>query len=301
MLGQKQQEQKPKVEQVINQYKGLPKILHSVRWTQHLLAIIAEVLILASFAMSGMDVSLGGTMTGIVWLKWAWGAAFALGIDTCFIIAWVRVRRCASNHSWGAFTWNLLLALGMSFIVFQPVAIQLLQQTLAINFDQALNALGINIVILVYARASVAVFLGAILAMTNVESEMKEQVSTNQVSNKKRTFLPLQKLMDKYIPEIETPALEQVNSVQVSTVQDEQIALPERTSVHTDKTDKQVNTGKIKSFPVQRQVNTSTEQLTGQVRAILLEQPDISVRKLAERVNIPPSTANNYMKKVRLE
>ena len=38
------------------QYKQLRAFLYAVRWTQHLLAIIAEVLILLSFAMSGMDV-----------------------------------------------------------------------------------------------------------------------------------------------------------------------------------------------------------------------------------------------------
>ncbi len=82
-----------------------------------------------------MDISLGGIMTNIPWLKWLWAAMFALGIDTMFVIAWVRVRQCAGAHKWGGLFWNILLAIGMSFIVFQPVAIQLLQQSLAISFD----------------------------------------------------------------------------------------------------------------------------------------------------------------------
>src|SRR5260370_11995562 len=128
----------------VGQYKGLPKVLHGVRYVQHLLAIIAEVLILLSCGMSGMDNLVGGVMTGITQMKWAWGAAFALGIDTAFVLSWVRVRQCVTSHNWSAFCWNLLLALGMSFIVFQPVAIQLLQQSLAINFTQALNQLAIT-------------------------------------------------------------------------------------------------------------------------------------------------------------
>ena len=63
----------------------------------------------------------------------------------------------------------------MSFIVFQPVAIQLLQQSLAISFNQALSLLGINIVILTYARSVVAVFLGAVLALSNVEQATKQE------------------------------------------------------------------------------------------------------------------------------
>ncbi len=90
-------------------YKGLPQLLHGVRWTQHLLAIIAEILILLSFAMSGMDANLGGIMTAIPWLKWLWAAMFALGIDAMFVIAWVRVRQCAGAHNWGSLFWNILL------------------------------------------------------------------------------------------------------------------------------------------------------------------------------------------------
>jgi hypothetical protein len=146
-----------------------------VRWSQHLLSIVAELLILLSFALSGMDVSLGGVLAGIPLVKVLWAAMFALGIDTAFALSWVRVRQCVSRRQWLSFAWNVLLALAMSLIVFQPLALQLLQQSLDLNFAQAVANLGINIVFLTYARSGVAVFLGAILAMTNVESAMVEQ------------------------------------------------------------------------------------------------------------------------------
>src|SRR5947209_17075778 len=76
-------------------YKGLPRLLYGVRWTQHLLSIMAEVLILLAFAMSGMDVSLGGVMASIPLLKVLWAGMFALGIDMAFALSWVRVRQCA--------------------------------------------------------------------------------------------------------------------------------------------------------------------------------------------------------------
>ena len=178
-------------------YKGLGHLLHAVRWSQHLLAIIAEVLILLSFAMSGMDVSLGGVMADIPWLKVLWAAMFALGIDTAFALSWVRVRQCVNNRQWWPLAWNLLLALSMSFIIFQPIAVQLLQQSLNLDFAQAVNALGINIVLLTYARSAVAIFLGAILAMTNVELETQTAMTPIQP---KRQFIRIDQLFRKDEP-----------------------------------------------------------------------------------------------------
>ena len=162
---------RPNDKKFAGEYAGLGRLLYVVRWSQHLLAIIAEMLILLSFAMSGMDLSLGGSMASIPWLKVIWAAMFALGIDTAFALSWVRVRQHIIRHQWLGLLGNLLLALSMSFIIFEPIAIQLLQQSLNLNFNQAVANLGINIVFLTYARAGVAVFLGAILAITNTADE----------------------------------------------------------------------------------------------------------------------------------
>src|ERR1700674_3979311 len=93
-----------------SEYRGLDTIIHTVRWLQHLLAIIAEVLILLSFAMSGMDVSLGGVMASVPWLKILWAAMFALGINTAFALSWVRVRQCVNCQQWWPLVWNMILA-----------------------------------------------------------------------------------------------------------------------------------------------------------------------------------------------
>lgn len=106
-------------------YRGVPRLLHAVRWAQHVLAIVAEVLILLSFAMSGMDVSLGGVMANVPLLKILWAGMFALGIDTAFVLSWVRVRQSARTRHWLGLSWNILLASGMSIILFQPIAVQL--------------------------------------------------------------------------------------------------------------------------------------------------------------------------------
>ncbi len=199
-------------------YKGLPQLLHGVRWTQHLLAIIAEILILLSFAMSGMDANLGGIITAIPWLKWLWAAMFALGIDAMFVISWVRVRQCVVTHKWGGLVWNGLLAIGMSFIVFQPVAIQLLQQSLAISFDLALAQLGINIVILTYARALVAVFLGAVLALSNVETAMVD--NSHEVStHPKRRVAIFDKILDKVAPVVEDQEEQKTDNPELNSQQ----------------------------------------------------------------------------------
>jgi hypothetical protein len=186
-----------------NHYRGLPRLLYSVRWAQHLLAIVAEVIILLSFAMSGMDVSLGGVMASVPLLKILWAGMFALGIDTAFALSWVRVRQSVLHRRWLAFTWNLLLASGMSVIVFQPIAIQLLQQSLDIDFTQAVSNLGINIVFLTYARAAVAVALGAILAMTNVESETSEQ---RVLTGPQRKLILFERLLNRVAPVVSQEA-----------------------------------------------------------------------------------------------
>ena len=180
-------------------YKGLGHLIHGVRWFQHLLAIVAEALILLSFAMSGMDVSLGGVLAGIPLIKVLWAAMFALGIDTAFALSWVRVRQCVMRRQWLAFIGNLLLALAMSVIVFQPLAIQLLQQSLDLNFNQAVASLGVNIIFLTYARSGVAVFLGAILAMTNVESGTPAHAAPAP-AQPKRQFIRIEQLFQKAEP-----------------------------------------------------------------------------------------------------
>jgi hypothetical protein len=287
-----------------SQYKGLPQLLHAVRWSQHLLAIVAEVLILLSFAMSGMDVSLGGVMASIGFLKVLWAAMFALGIDTAFALSWVRVRQCAVNQRWGAFTANLLLALGMSFIVFQPVAIQLFQQSMSIDFTQAMARLGINLVALTYARAGVAVFLGAILAMTNREGEhlIKQGEQRGEQDEQKTEMF--------------------ADSANIAITED-QSAMPLLMSEHPDEQGEQGASTSITAgsegeqkttnfvvLPDQGEQRASTytagiskgEQRASsryeQVSALLAENATISDRELAEALGCSPSTANKWKRKV---
>lgn len=222
--------------------------LQKVRGVQQYLAIASEILILLAFFASGMDTSLGGTMAGIPIIKWSWALVFALGVDTSFVLSWVRVRSPGRlRNLW----WCIPVALGMSFVVFQPVVIQLLQQALDISFDAALSMLGINIVILVYARSIVAVVLGAILALTNVES----------------------------IPPVQSANLVQ-QSVQSEHVSVQQVdTLPEQI-------------GQIegpKAHPV--------DELDRVVKAIM-EHPEMSNRKIAEMVNVSPTTVGNRRKQI---
>src|SRR5260221_4690526 len=156
-------------------------LLRKVRSIQQYLAIGSEILILIAFAMSGMDTSVSGVMADIPFLKWFWAAVFALGIDTSFVISWVRCRQCVSNDKAHQLWWNVPVALGMSFVVWQPVMIQLLQQALNISFNQALNQLGLSIVTLIIARSIVAVVLGGILALTNVESDQSAAQAGAQI------------------------------------------------------------------------------------------------------------------------
>lgn len=57
----------------------------------------------------------------------------------------------------------------------------------------------------------------------------------------------------------------------------------------------------VPELPVQAESKQerSREQIREQVKTLLGEQPAISVRSLAQELDIPTSTANNYMKKLR--
>lgn len=175
----------------IDRYKYLPGLLHHIRWVQRFAAILAEALILLAFLASGMDVSMGGILANIPVVKWAWATIFSLGVDTSFVVSWVRCREL--GRSWHLL-WSVPVALGISFVVFEPVVIQLLQQALNIEFSEALRELGINLTLLVYARAGVAVFLGAILALTNVESNTAKPPKP---ARPQRKFILFEQVMSK--------------------------------------------------------------------------------------------------------
>jgi hypothetical protein len=295
------------------QYKQLRAFLYAVRWTQHLLAIIAEVLILLSFAMSGMDVSLGGVMASVPLLKILWAGMFALGIDTAFALSWVRVRQSVLHRRWLALSWNLLLASGMSVIVFQPIAIQLLQQSLDIDFTQAVNNLGINIVFLTYARAAVAVALGAILAMTNVESDTGEQ---RVLTGPQRKLILFERLLNRVAPIVsgeappaqvavsedvtpETPAQIPTNEdisgqptmllPTVSAPAPAPVAQPE---VRTDTTP-QEREEKVRELDL---AGLSTAERVARVSALF---PDVSDRELGKLSGVSAATAKKYRETVK--
>jgi hypothetical protein len=91
----------PQTVENTNGYRGIGRLFYIVRWSQHLLAIITEILILISFAMSGMDVSLGGIMASVAFINGLWAAMFALGEDTAFALSWVRPRHDTPDRELG--------------------------------------------------------------------------------------------------------------------------------------------------------------------------------------------------------
>jgi hypothetical protein len=281
-----------------SEYRGLGRLLHAVRWTQHLLAIIAEALILLSFAMSGMDVSLGGVLASISLFKVLWAAMFALGIDTAFALSWVRVRQCVSNRQWWPLAGNMLLALSMSFIIFQPIAIQLIQQTLNVSFETAVTSLGINIVLLTYARSAVAIFLGAILAMTNVEHPATASIQPTTVRPQGRLlwFVKMPQQSGPAIHNETSPDNEQtVNNdgapaAQV-TVSEEQSAPELATGAQAD-----ISTA---TTPEQRAQKVSEIDVTGlsareRVAKVLELFPDLSDRELGKLSGMSAATAKKH-------
>jgi hypothetical protein len=286
-------------------YKGLRGFLHAVRWTQHLLAIIAEVLILISFAMSGMDVSLGGVMASIPLLKILWAAMFALGIDTAFALSWVRVRQCINNRQWWPLAWNMLLALSMSFIIFQPIAIQLMQQTLNVSFEAAVTSLGINIVLLTYARSAVAIFLGAILAMTNVEQPgvASSQPSTLRPQRSLLWFVktPQQSkptIIDETSPDNEQTLNNDDTPAAQITVSEEQDTLELTTVAQTD-----ISTTTTPEHRAQKvsEIDFTDLSAPDRVAKVLELFPDLSDRELGKLSGMSAATAKKHRETLKTQ
>ena len=290
--------------QETERYSGLPRLLHSVRWTQHLLSIVAEVLILLSFAMSGMDVSLGGVMASVQLLKTLWAGMFALGIDTAFALSWVRVRQCALNRHWWAFIWNLLLAFGISVIVFQPIAIQLLQQSLNLDFNHAVANLGINIVFLTYARAAVAVFLGAIMAVTNVEHDIADRQETN---GPRRRLVLFESLLNRIAPVVDEETLPELPAPDedISRLPTDKLpALPEPKQSSADTQTSTHNALPVEATPEERadrikQLDTHGLSNAERVAKVLALFPTVSDRELGKLCGLSAATAKKYRNKVQ--
>ena len=322
---------RPNDKNFASEYAGLGRLLYVVRWSQHLLAIIAEMLILLSFAMSGMDVSLGGSMASIPWLKVIWAAMFALGIDTAFALSWVRVRQHIVRRQWLGLIGNLLLALSMSFIIFEPIAIQLLQQSLNLNFNQAVASLGINLVFLTYARAGVAVFLGAILAITNTADEAARVKDT---SRPVRRFIWLRQLWRDIpansceLPELATPAAvnEEHRLPQTAATTSAQAQLPVTTEtpiyeqetilLPTVEVAAQPETPQMEvpaqpaplndDTPEQRAEQVSEIDLTNlsapeRVAKVLEMFPDLSDRELGKLSGMAPATAKKHRETLKTQ
>lgn len=279
-----------------SRYSGLGTLLYAVRWSQHLLSIIAEVLILLSFAMSGMDVSLGGVLAGIPLFKVLWAGMFALGIDTAFALSWVRVRQCASRRQWLSFIWNLLLALSMSLVVFQPLALQLLQQSLDLNFSQAVVSLGINIVFLTYARSGVAVFLGAILAMTNVESAMVEQHEQGSTPPKRRLIL-LERVLDKVAPVVSSAVVEPAQPAQVTVTEAVPAQIPASTAPAF------ADLRAMQQLRAQKVSKLGLNGLSGYERVVRVLElfPDVSDRELGKLSGLAPATAKKHRETLKTQ
>jgi hypothetical protein len=189
----------------------------------------------------------------------------------------------------------------MSFIIFQPLAVQLLQQSLDLGFNQAVASLGVNIVFLTYARAGVAVFLGAILALTNTADEATQ---VRNALRPTRRFAWLRRLLhfiaarfrkqpalatpvtvneEKPALEVKAPA-ELAAATEEATEQIEVPAQPEPTRYDT---------------PEQRAAKVSEIDFTGlsvleRVAKVLELFPNLSDRELGKLSGMAPATAKKY-------
>ncbi len=115
-----------------NQYRGLPHC-STVSAGHSILAIVAEVTILLSLPCQAWTYHSAASWPPCRSLRYCGLRRSPLASYRLCAQLGARPAVCATCR-WLAFSWNLLLAAGMSVIVFQPIAIQLRQQSLDILY-----------------------------------------------------------------------------------------------------------------------------------------------------------------------
>lgn len=204
------------------------------------------------------------------------------------------------------------VALSMSFIVFQPIAVQLMQQSLDMNFTQAVNALGINTVLLTYARSAVAIFLGAILAMTNVELETQTAMTHLQP---KRQFIRIDQLFrkDEPVKDSSEPVEPVLAIPEAAPTVSEDTALPEP-SVATEQLETPEQPAEISAQPEPPTYDTPEKRaqkvseidftdLSALQRVVKVLElfPDLSDRELGKLSSMAPATAKKHKEVLQRE
>jgi hypothetical protein len=272
-------------------YPGLSHLAYGIGYLEQLLAILAEPLLIAGFSVAMIDFLSGGGLLALGVIKYAWAVTQAIAIDACFIVTWRRAFRAFADNHWLAGASYVLLGLLLGVVTWAAVDLQSLQQALGLGSAGALAHLSLTAETVTQLRSAVAVVMGVVVALSN-----HQVVSGAQAPAVRRTFLPLKRLLDTYLPESASLRV-QVSSQQVQAEQKEELpeqVEPVHQSDHASPT-RSSKPPRTQPTPL-HVVSIDGGDLTPleRVREALETEPDASDRRIARLSSLSPTTVKKY-------
>lgn len=265
------------------QYPGLNGISWFVGYVEQFLAVMSEPLLLICAVIAVIDFLTGGQLLAVGIINYSWAGALAVAVTACFVVTWRRSIRAFTFNRYVAGIILAFLGTLLGAVDFAAIAVQALQQTMHISFEQALNLLGLDVVIMTYIRSFVALAMMVVVAISNNVS------ITTAVAPKRRLAL-WDKMLDKLAPTVDgepnqsaLPAISQP-ALSKQTVQLPAVTLGEQ-GIHQP-----AQLSIMKPSSEGETVNDKLER----VRQALNSEPDCSDRRLGRLAGMSAVTAKRY-------
>lgn len=264
-------------------YPGLNGISWFVGYVEQLLAVISEPLLLICAVIAVIDFLTGGQLLAVGIINYSWAGALAVAVTACFVVTWRRsIRAFAFNRYVAGIILGILGTL-LGAVDFAAIAVQALQQTMHISFEQALNLLGLDVVIMTYIRSFVALAMMVVVAISN-------NVSITTAVAPKRRLAFWDAMLDRLAPTVGNepnqsapPAISQP-ALSKQTVQLPAVNLGELWN------NQSAQSSTVKPSNDGETVNDRLER----VRQALELEPDCSDRRLGRLAGMSAVTAKRY-------
>lgn len=265
------------------QYPGLNGISWFVGYAEQFLAVISEPLLLICAVIAVIDFLTGGQLLAVGLINYSWAGALAVAVTACFVVTWRRSIRAFTFNRYVAGVILAILGTLLGAVDFAAIAVQALQQTMHISFEQALNLLGLDVVIMTYIRSFVALAMMVVVAISNNVS------ITTAVAPKRRLAL-WDKALDKFAPVVSSEGMQTVQpAISQPALSKQTVQLP-AVNPGEQGINQPAQLSIVKPSSEGETVNDKLER----VRQALELEPDCSDRRLGKLAGMSAVTAKRY-------
>lgn len=148
-------------------YPGLNGLSWFIGYLEQLLAVISEPLLIFCASLAVIDFITGGQLLKLPLLNYLWAGSLAVSVTACFIVMWRKSIRAFTLNRYGASIGLAIIGVLLGIVDFSAIAVQTAQQTLNISFEQSLQLLNLNVVLITYLRSGVTIAMAVIVALSN--------------------------------------------------------------------------------------------------------------------------------------